>query len=588
MINAFKRRLSTPAGHSQAVATALVIGVMLVTSGAARAQSQGAPGSNNGRAGILGEPTALPPDGETFRPNTGSLKPVVPGQMEGETQPQPLETSPPTPLPVIDGKAGELQAPLLEETDHPLPINLAATLKLADAWPLVVSAAQAGVWVAEAQLTRARLLWIPTLSFSSAYLRHDGFGPDLNRGQDTLERPLNQNLNAFYGGFGLINTAVETTDMIFQPLAARQNLNSRKWDIQTAKNDALLQTTNAYFRVHQYRGMYAGALDVVDKGRKLVQRIEQQSKDLVPKAEVDRSKRLLADLEQNAASMREGWRVTSANLTQILRLDPRVVIVPLEQDHLQITLIDPARPLNELMPLGLLNRPELASQKALVEMVAQRIRQEKWRPLLPSLFLNGFQTPGEKIEVGAFGVGSGNSLNRWSARDDFTPQVSWLAESMGLGNLARIKEQRGYQSLEIVRLFQVQDAVAADVTRAQAHLQSAAVRVGQAERALREALTTFDKNYQGLLQTKRFGNILVQVYRPQEVVVSLEGLRGAYDQYFSTVADYNRAQFEMFHALGYPAAEVANLRPAGTEVPVDTTRPAPLPPVNIGPPPATR
>ena len=50
------------------------------------------------------------------------------------------------------------------------------------------------------------------------------------------------------------------TNAIFEPLAARQVLKSRRWDIQTAKNDALVATAKAYFDVHQYRGMYAGAL----------------------------------------------------------------------------------------------------------------------------------------------------------------------------------------------------------------------------------------------------------------------------------------------------------------------------------------
>jgi hypothetical protein len=159
---------------------------------------------------------------------------------------------------------------------------------------------------------------------------------------------------------------------------------------------------------------------------------------------------------------------------------------------------------------------------------------------------------------------------------------------LGLGNLARIKEQRGEQSRALVDLFRVQDAVAAEVTRAQAHLQSAAVRVGQAERALREALITYEGNYEGLRQTRRFGNILIQVYRPQEVVIALTSLRAAYDAYFTTVADYNRAQFQMFHALGYPAGELPFLRPPGDVVPVDTRRPGYLPPVGTGPPPATR
>ena len=51
----------------------------------------------------------------------------------------------------------------LEPTDLRFPINLATALRLSDARPLIVAAAQASVWVAEAQLTRAKVLWVPQL-----------------------------------------------------------------------------------------------------------------------------------------------------------------------------------------------------------------------------------------------------------------------------------------------------------------------------------------------------------------------------------------------------------------------------------------
>ena len=57
--------------------------------------------------------------------------------------------------------AGKLQAAPLMPTDVGLPINLATALRLSDARPLIVAAAQASVWVAEAQLTRAKVLWVP-------------------------------------------------------------------------------------------------------------------------------------------------------------------------------------------------------------------------------------------------------------------------------------------------------------------------------------------------------------------------------------------------------------------------------------------
>jgi len=478
----------------------------------------------------------------------------------------------------------------LEPTDLRFPINLATALRLSDARPLIVAAAQASVWVAEAQLTRAKVLWVPTLMFGVDYIRHDGGGPDFNKGIMTAP-----SVNYFQAGGGLavsnpgLFQLLNLTDAYFEPLVARQVLNSRQADIQAAKNDSLLMTAEAYFSVHQYRGMYTGALYAVELGHDLVDRISRLSRDLVPRIEVDRARNMVADLEQQATSAREMWRVHSANLTQVLRLDPRAVVVPLEHDHLQITMIDPALPLHDLQKIALTNRPELASYQALVQAAEARIHREKMRPLLPLVLIGGFQTPGGMlIQGGVFGLGPNSSLNQWTGRLDVSCQLVWQLDAFGIGNLARIKQQRGDESRTLIELRRTQDRVAAEVTEAQARLQSAMARVSQADRALRSSLIAFNGNYEGLQQTTRFGDVLVEVFRPQEVVFALQRLKTALDEYFTTVAEYNRAQFQMFHALGYPAGEIAYRQPPGNIEPVDTARPAYLPPVGNGPPPATR
>jgi hypothetical protein len=109
------------------------------------------------------------------------------------------------------------QAPL-EATGLPLPIDLATALRLSDARPLIVAAAQASVWVAEAQLTRAKVLWVPQLNLGFDYIRHDGGGPDFNKGIMTAP-----SVNFFYGGVGMVQSGA-TPDMIYMPLAARQIL----------------------------------------------------------------------------------------------------------------------------------------------------------------------------------------------------------------------------------------------------------------------------------------------------------------------------------------------------------------------------
>ncbi len=488
--------------------------------------------------------------------------------------PSPLATTP------------TLEPAPMEPTDLRFPINLATALRLSDARPIVVAAAQTSVWVAEADLQKARVLWLPALNIGADYIRHDGGGPDFNKGIMTAP-----SVNFFYAGAGLWGAnmgIISTTDAIYEPLVARQVLNARHWDVQTAKNDALMRTADAYFTVHQYRGRYVGKLYCIRRGGELVERLATMSRDLVQGFEVERARNMVADLRQRAVSDRQQWRVVSANLTQVLRLDPRAVVEPLEHDHLQITLIEPGRTLEDLMPIALSNRPEVASRQAMVQSAIAAIRREKARPFIPSVAINGFQTPYEMLQAGIFGLGVNNKLNQWAGRDDVSIQPVWQLQNLGIGNLALIKRQRALESRAIVDLFEAQDMVAADVTRALARVQSAALRVVQADRALRTGIITLDGTFEGLKEVSRFGNVLVLITRPQEAVYALDLLRLAFDEYFNTVAEYNKAQFELFHALGYPAREVALEHLPGEVRPVDLARPNFLPPVGNGPPPATR
>jgi hypothetical protein len=589
----------------------------------------------NSSAYSSAQPPRLPADGDCRprnsdgTPRTDDLaarqaSPLLTFPVRGDQPPgRPSQKSPLEQPPTPGGEVLDMRPPPVQPGDLRFPINLATALRLSDARPIIVSGAGASVWVAEAKLQKAKVLWVPTLNIGADYTRHDGYGPDINNGVNipagvnalgqpspgSLGRPLNQNVNLFYGGGGFTwapsgpNYFYQpnpgppllpspqfqfTADMIFQPLHERQMLNSARWDLQASKNDALFMTAKAYFAVHRFRGRYAVSIDAVQRGRQLVAKIAALSSDLVPRVEIDRARNLLADLEQQAVMARQQWRVASADLTRVLRLDPRAVVEPLEHDHLQITLIAADRSLDELIPIALTNRPELASHQALVQATLVSIRQEKFRPLIPALYMNGLQTPYELIEAGAVGIGKGNKINQWGARDDLSPQMIFTADGMGLRNMALVKVARGMSSQQLVELFHIQDSVAAGVTRTQADVQSAAARVVQAEREEKSALVNYNGNVEGLEQTRRFGNVLIQVFRPQEAVFALQLLMTAYEHYIDTVAEYNTAQFAMFHELGYPAREIAFSRRTGAVLPVNTQRPGYLPPVGTGPPPATR
>lgn len=85
-------------------------------------------------------------------------------------------------------------------------------------------------------------------------------------------------------------------------------------------------------------------------------------------------------------------------------------------------------------------------------------------------------------------------------------------------------------------------------------MQSAAARISDAELEVREAQESATQNVAGMGQTKRTaGNLILLVIRPQEAVAAVQALALAYADYFGAVADYNRAQFRLYRALGGPA-----------------------------------
>lgn len=459
-----------------------------------------------------------------------------------------------------------------DETDRTLPINLATALRLADARPLIIEAARAAVETEFGLYAQARVLWLPNINLGFDYQRQDGSLQNLLTGQ-----PITGPRNQFLGGAGA-QAVFALTDAIYAPLASRKLLQSRDLDIQTAKNDALLSVAVAYFDVQQSRGILAGTQDSIAKASDLARKVGALGRGLAAPIEVERVRTTLTDLEQQAASFRQDWRFNSATLTRVLRLNPASVVVPLEPPHLQVTLISPKETVDALIPVGLTNRPELASQQAVVQASLTRLRQEQMRPLIPSLILQSNATPGQLLGVGAFGTGT-TSLNSWNGRSSWDAEIVWEFKNLGFGNRGLVEQRRGEQRQALVELFRIQDLVASEVAQAHAQLEAATVRVRRAEAGLKAAVLSYEGNLRGLSETVRVGDLLQLVNRPQEAVAALQQLQQAYINYYTTANDYSRAQFRLFRALGYPAQGLACSDSIGPVAPVDTSRPPQMAPV---------
>jgi outer membrane protein TolC len=450
-------------------------------------------------------------------------------------QPAPAATAPATP----------------EAGDCPLPINLPTALCLANARPLDILLAQQRTQVAAAQLRRARALWLPTVYLGTDYTRHDG------QIQDVQGRVFGTSKSSFLLGAGP-GAVFAFSDAIYAPLAARQVVRARRAEVQAALNDSLLAVAESYFTVQQARGELAGALDALRRSEDLLRRVEELARNLAPELEVFRARTERDQRIQAVEAARERWRTASAELARLLRLAPSALVDPLEPPQLRVELIDLKWTVDELIPVALRSRPELATQQALVEATLRRLQQERMRPLVPSLLVRGNATnPGSPLAGGLFGGGLDSDLSHFSVRNSIDVQVLWELQNLGFGNRALVRERRAENELAVLELLRTEDRVAAEVADAHARARSAAARAEAAESALRNAVESANRNLEGVKQT-RVGPRNVLLVRPQEAVAAVQALALAYAAYYGAVADANRAQFRLYRALGEPAQQVCH------------------------------
>ncbi|MSR31768.1 MAG: TolC family protein [Gemmataceae bacterium] len=445
-----------------------------------------------------------------------------------------------------------LPVPLGDKQSLPdFPINLPTAMQLANARPLDIQIASERIQAAQAQLLRARALWLPTLAIGGDYYRHDG------QIQDIRGKVFGTGKSSLLVGLGP-SAVFALTDAIYSPLAARQVLRSREADRQAAINDTLLQTAEAYFNVQESRGDVASAMDTVKRSEDLFQKTSLLTPGLAPPAEATRVRAELARRRQDLEYAHEHWQVQSAELLRVLHMQAGLQVSPVEPPHLKIDLVNPEKTVEDLIPIALTLRPELASQQALVQASLARLKQEKMRPLIPSVLLRGNGTqPGGALSSGWFGGGINSFMGDFGMRNSMDLQVLWELESFGIGNIALKRERQAENQVATLEFFKTRDRVAAEVAQAAAQAQRSAKRLIEAEEGLRFALDTADKNYQGLSQTRRAGELLVLVYRPQEVLISIQALQQAYRDFYKAVAENNKAQFRLYRALGHPGQEVA-------------------------------
>jgi outer membrane protein TolC len=266
-------------------------------------------------------------------------------------------------------------------------------------------------------------------------------------------------------------------------------------------------------------------------------------------------------------------RLATAELARILRLDPMIPLEPIEDFRHPIPIpLDgwPDRPLPELAEAAFRNRPDLAENQALVRAALARVQAAQWRPFLPNANLNYAwgdfgggpdlnpplvlppTTPGGRPRVVTVpGNDNSGTIRHFAPRTDFDASLFWRLDNLGLGNRAERREQQSIYRGTVLRQLQIEDRVVTQVVQARELVQGWRERVN----LLRASLF----NAQGAPEGPVFLSIRLSFERirggegrPLELLDSIRGLSDVLEAYGQAVTEYERAEIQLWYALGLP------------------------------------
>jgi outer membrane protein TolC len=328
-------------------------------------------------------------------------------------------------------------------------------------------------------------------------------------------------------------------DAIFQPRIAEHIVGARTESSRATLNDTLLQTAITYLDLLEAIQVYAVARETLQNAQRLADvtadfaRTGQGLPADADRAQVELS---LRKIEIRRAS--ENVRVASARLTRLLSQQQGQTLLPQEPVITPIEMVATDSPLQELVAIGLSNRPELGESQFLVGEAIQRLNRERHAPLVPSILLG--------LSYGGNGGGLGSDIENFGDRMDFDAMAYWELRNLGLGERRARDDASSRVELARIRQVQVMDQVASEITEAHAQVTERSAQIELAKSGVSAALQSYRRNSERIQEGEGL---------PIETLQAIQALDQSRRQYIRSVADYNRAQFTLQRALGWPVDE---------------------------------
>ncbi len=449
---------------------------------------------------------------------------------------------------------------------HVTPIDLATALSLAGVQnpELLIAQTRVSEAVAIRQLAAAQFL--PTINLGTSFDNHVGVL------QQSSGNILSVQRRSLYFGAGANAIAAGTVNIpgvvwnfnaseaIYNTLITKQIVSQRQYDSEAARNEILRQVVHSYLDLLEANGERTVRLNMRESSAEVARVTAAFAKTGQGRfADAERAATKLYDRDAELLSADASADQASAMLARLVGLDQSVRYHPIDNFVVPHSIVPNELTLPESLAVALLQRPELKAQQNSIRRSLLELNSAKLLPFSPNVFL-GFS-------AGGFGGGSNlvaqpigttpfarnePQFGNFADRTDLDVMAYWSLQNLGVGNKSLIQIARSHLRSahweEIAVLEQVRKEVS--LAHRRSVIRYAQLEVG--ELAMSAAKEAFQED---LIRTKANEGL------PIEVLNSLELLERASLAYLRAVMAFNRAQFDLYVALGQPPADML-ARPA--------------------------
>jgi outer membrane protein TolC len=490
--------------------------------------------------------------------------------------PEPVPAPEPAPEPPPDEAAVPPRSRLPETVRFQIPpsppglldpntqdIDLNTALRLAQVQNPEFMAARQRVTEAVALRQLAAAKFLPSINAGTSYDNHAGVLQQSNGNMLTVNRAsvlVGAGVNAVAAGTVGIPGVVlqgQTAEVVFGYLVSRQFVRQRAADNIAVRNQVFLKTATAYTELVRAEGRRAIAIQNRDEVKRVAElTASYASSGEGRQADAHRAAAELAIREADVQAAEGEVLVAAAMLAQQINVDPSIRLHPTDAAIVPLPVVPDPIPVNQLIALAMLRRPEMESMRAAVQGAFLTLQGMKALPFTPTVL----------IGYSAGGYGGGSNLVRpifggFGGRSDFDAIFYWTLRNMGIGNIALIRAADARLQMTRFDQITVLNRVREEVAESYALTHARFAQIGTTEQAVREGLGAFERDFERIrFRARQPGREVL----PIELLNSFRLLARSRSAYLEAIVDYNVAQFQLYVALGQPPANALS-RPVPSE-----------------------